>query len=110
MVSVVIKRDQSGDGVGFSCNGHAGYAEKGSDVICAAISTLTWTAVLALEKLTKIRLKIQKNAAKGRLECCWNSIPAEMEKVNLIIQVMVIGLQDIAAQYPEYLNVSEVEV
>jgi len=105
MVLIVIKRDQ-----GFSCTGHAGYAEKGTDVICAGISALTMSAVLALEQLTKLKLHIKENAAKGLLECYWNNIPAEMERANLIVQVISIGLQDIAIQYPEYLKVSEVEV
>ena len=110
MVLVVVKRDREGEPVGFSCVGHAGYAEKGADVICAGISALTMSTVLALGKLTNLRLKIKKNAAKGLLECNWSNIPKEMQCAGLIIQVMLIGLQDIEAQYPDYLKVSEVEV
>ena len=110
MVIIVIKRDQTANLVGFSCAGHAGYAEKGGDVICAGISALTMTCILALEKLTKLQLKIKKSTTKGLLECNWSNISTEMERASLIVQVMLIGLQDIAAQYPEYLKVSEVEV
>ncbi|HBE77233.1 MAG TPA: hypothetical protein DDW65_05560 [Firmicutes bacterium] len=110
MVSVIIKRDLLGNSMGFSCDGHAGYAEKGVDIICAGISALTMTTVLALDQLTKLQLKIKQDPAQGLLECDWDSIPTEVQQANLIVQVMAIGLQDMAAQYPEYLKVSEVEV
>jgi uncharacterized protein len=110
MVIVIIKRDHAANLVGFSCSGHAGYAEKGADVVCAGISAITMNCLLALEKLTKLQLKIKKNTTKGLIECYWSNIPTEMERASLIVQVMLIGLQDIAAQYPEYLKVSEVEV
>jgi uncharacterized protein YsxB (DUF464 family) len=110
MVSVNIKRDTSNYILGFSCKGHANYAEKGADVICAGISALTMTAVLSLQQLTKLSLQIKQNPVKGLLECNWENTPTEMDHANLIVEVMIIGLKDIAAQYPEYLKVSEVEV
>jgi uncharacterized protein YsxB (DUF464 family) len=110
MVLIVIKQDKIKNIVGFSCSGHAEYAEKGADVICAGISALTMSTVLALQKLTKLKLQIKKNNAKGLLECNWNCIPSEIERANLIVQVMSIGLQDIASQYPAYLRINEVEV
>ena len=110
MVSVEIQRDPSRNILGFSCKGHADYAEKGADVICAGISALTMTTILSLQQLTQLSLKIKQNPVKGWLECKWDKIPAEMEHANLIVKVMIIGLKDIATQYPEYLKVSEVEV
>ncbi|HBF38217.1 MAG TPA: hypothetical protein DDW50_12955 [Firmicutes bacterium] len=110
MVLVHIKRDPLHNVLGFSCEGHADYAEKGADIICAAISTLTMSTILSLQQLTKLTLKIKKNSDKGWLECNWDNIPTEKEHANLIVAVMIIGLKDIAAQYPAYLKVSEVEV
>ncbi len=110
MVSIDIKRDPFHNVLGFACKGHADYAEKGADVICAGISALTMTTILGLQQLTKLKLKIKQNSKKGWLECNWDNVPAEMDHANLIVEVMIIGLKDIAAQYPEYLKVSEVEV
>ena len=110
MVLIEIKRDPLHNIVGFSCKGHAGYAEKGADIVCAGISALTMTSILGLQELTQLSLRIKQNPEKGWLECDWDNVPAEMDHANLIVQVMIIGLKDIAAQYPEYLKVSEVEV
>ena len=37
--------------IGFECSGHTGYDVEGSDIVCAAISTLTLTCILGLEKV-----------------------------------------------------------
>lgn len=110
MVSIVIKKDSKSNLIGFSCIGHANYAKKGSDIICAGISVLTHSTVLALEKLTCLSIKVKQNARRGSLECSWDHNPQETERLNLIIEVMLIGLTEIQRQYPEYLNVSEAEV
>ena len=33
---------------GFRAKGHSGYAESGSDIVCAAVSAITQTACLGL--------------------------------------------------------------
>ena len=43
--------DQDGRITGFSCSGHSGYAEEGSDIVCAAISALTQGAVIGLKEV-----------------------------------------------------------
>jgi hypothetical protein len=41
----------------FSVRGHAGYAEAGSDIVCAAVSVLTIHTVNAIETLTDAKLE-----------------------------------------------------
>ncbi|MBQ9855288.1 MAG: ribosomal-processing cysteine protease Prp, partial [Clostridia bacterium] len=41
MTKVVFYSDEKGMIWGFEASGHAGYAESGSDIVCAAISALT---------------------------------------------------------------------
>ena len=110
MVVIDVKRDSLHNVLGFSCKGHADYAEKGADIVCAGISALTMSTILALQQLTKVRLKIKQKPDQGILECNWDLVLAESDHVNLIVEAMMIGLKNIAAQYPAYLRVSEVEV
>jgi uncharacterized protein YsxB (DUF464 family) len=37
---------------GFRTEGHAGYAEYGNDIICAAVSILVMTTINSIEELT----------------------------------------------------------
>lgn len=110
MVSVVVNRDKTGKTTGFTCSGHANFAEKGSDIVCAGISSLTHTTVLALERLTNLKLRIKQNNKNGFLECCWVNIAEENDRPDLIMKVMLIGLQEIQEQYPHYLKVCDMEV
>ena len=52
MIQVEIIRDASKAYVGFSIKGHAGYAEHGQDIICAAVSVLAQNTVNSIEQFT----------------------------------------------------------
>ena len=54
MIQVEIIRDASKAYVGFSIKGHAGYAEHGQDIICAAVSVLAQNTVNSIEQFTTI--------------------------------------------------------
>ena len=45
MITARIFRNGHGNISGFEISGHAGYAENGSDIICAAVSAIAYTAV-----------------------------------------------------------------
>jgi uncharacterized protein YsxB (DUF464 family) len=61
MVKIFFSRDGLNRYCGFSCTGHAKYREQGYDIVCAGISTLTQTTIIALEKLLEISVKIKAN-------------------------------------------------
>ena len=41
MISVTVYKDRNNHYTGFRCDGHAGYAELGEDIVCSAVSVLT---------------------------------------------------------------------
>ena len=90
--------------------GHAGYAESGSDIVCAAISAVLITAVNGCEKLAEIELgKVEKD---GFLEF-W--LPDhlknnESEICAHVLDAMAIGIKDLAAEYPSYLKSEEIQL
>jgi uncharacterized protein YsxB (DUF464 family) len=110
MNSVVVRKDREGRFCGFSSSGHAGFAETGYDIACAGISALTITAVMALEQLTALKPKIRQNAQKALLECIWANEASQVEKSDLIMKMMLLGLTEIQKQFPQHLNIQEVEV
>ena len=40
MTQITIYRKQNRDVERFTCSGHAGYSEYGTDIVCASISVL----------------------------------------------------------------------
>jgi uncharacterized protein YsxB (DUF464 family) len=110
MISFSIKRDHNNRINGFTCSGHAGYAEKGTDIVCAAVSALTQSAILALERLIGIKLRLKVDSKTGFLDCSWENLPQKTGQSELIIKMIALGLAEIQKQYPDHLNVDEVEV
>lgn len=110
MNSVIVRKDAQGQFCGFTSSGHAGYDERGYDIACAGISALTITAIMALEQLTTINPLIWQDDKEAMIECNWTNEPSQIEKTDLIIKMMLLGLSEIRKQFPEHLNIEEVEV
>ncbi|MCQ2533714.1 MAG: ribosomal-processing cysteine protease Prp [Clostridia bacterium] len=54
MIKVIVRRDEARCITSFNMSGHAGYAEYGSDIVCAGASTLFYTAANALETICRL--------------------------------------------------------
>lgn len=83
----------------FRVEGHAGYAERGEDIVCAAVSALTIAAVNGLEKyLAKMPLA---KAGDGILECTLPALDSEQDRLiaRSILGTMLLGLTQIRDNY-----------
>ena len=69
MIKVVLSRDDYGMCNGFHVTGHAGYADSGYDIICAAVSVLTQNTVNSIEQLTDDELSYEVDTENGDLKC-----------------------------------------
>ena len=58
MINIRISRFENGTPSGFTVKGHAGYAQAGSDIICAAVSALCYTAAGYFESGEKYGFRI----------------------------------------------------
>lgn len=107
MIKVIIKKDKYDNIIEFEISGHSKYATHGSDIICASVSSMSGCAVVGLTQVLCIKPKIVQG--DGYLKC---SIPSELnndliEKCNIILKSMYLGLAQVATQYPKYVTVSE---
>ena len=104
MITVEIRK--SGDSyAGFSSKGHAGYAEEGYDIICAAVSVLTVNTINSIEKFTEDAFKAE--AADGMVRWKFTEIPLSKE-ANLLMDSLVLGLKDIQENYgKKYIKIVE---
>lgn len=93
---------------GFTCEGHAGYAASGSDIICAAISALTATCVNALESVAGIRVKVQRRPADAFLQAILpEGLTREQQHdAQVLMGFLKQGIGDLTAQYPKHVHLS----
>ncbi len=105
MISAILTRD--GDGfAGCRVSGHSGYAEAGSDIICAAVSILTCTCVNALESVCGLVPRITENRG-GLLSFRLPKRTAEENaKAQILMGALRQGLSDLAETYPQYVKLT----
>ena len=77
--------------------GHAGYAEKGQDIVCAAASALVYALIGALEE--------QDNVAELVIRPGHVTVAAKEE--DPAFRVVRRGLEQLAARYSGYVAVEE---
>ena len=88
----------------FTINGHADFAERGEDIVCAGASSIAQTAVLGLNLIAKAKVDIRK--FDGSLSV---KIDEPNESTEVILGTMILGLKDLAKQYPKHIKVIEEE-
>ena len=88
---------------GFACTGHAGYAEYGSDIVCAAVSILTTTCVNALESVAGLKPTVKTSSGNMKVTLP----PGSGRDAQVIFQTLRQGLRDLQAEYSQYLLLNE---
>ena len=99
---------RSGDKLwGFRAKGHSGYAEEGSDIVCAAVSALTQTAQLGLAKVAGALGRSVYDEERALLEV--HASPSDEKSgfaAQVILRTLEEGILDIEQQYPEFVRVT----
>ncbi len=92
---------------GFSVKGHSGYAEEGSDIVCAGISALVITTENALCQLVKLS-PAERGGEDGFVEVLLpeKMTDAQMHDAQLLLSALHIGLENIAQAYPDYVRLA----
>jgi len=90
----------------FEVAGHAGYAEAGQDIVCAAVTALTFSAVNGLEHFLAVAPEIVM-AQDGYLKCSLRQVDEqELNQAQWILGTMKLGLEGIQTEYGlEYLKI-----
>ena len=95
MITVTVSK-KNNSYISFVSEGHAGYAEEGQDIICAAVSALVINTVNSLEQLTETDSVVTAEEESGKIYLKLNRVD---EKGTLLLDAMVLGLQNVVAEY-----------
>ena len=109
MTKVTIYKNVKNECVGFKALGHAGYAEEGEDIVCAAISILTINTMNAIEAFTGADVFLNTDEELGLIEY---KIDEPTKETSLLLDTMVLGLKTMAddENYAEYIDLKFEEV
>lgn len=107
MITVLIERNANQQIDSFTMSGHADSGPHGHDLVCAGASAVSFGAVNAIAALCSVELDIQMEEEGGFLRC---GVPtgldnATYEKVQLLLEGMIVSLQSMAEEYSEYIEI-----
>lgn len=106
MIEVKIFYKDNEEISGFQIEGHAGFAKKGKDIVCSAISVLAQTAVMGLgEYLQKGSYKYSIN--DGYLKCTLQNglTKEENHAAQIILKTMYLGIKSIEEAYAAHVRI-----
>ena len=93
---------------GFSVSGHSGYAEAGSDIVCAAVSAVVTMAEATINEVCGAKAKVRVKEADARITLTLPASCDEEESVQAVLAGMLLTLCNLRDQYPDYIEVLEV--
>ena len=93
---------------GFSISGHSGYAEAGSDIVCAAISAVVTMAEATINEVCGAKAKVRVKDEQARITLTLPVSCDEEETVQAVLTGMMITLAGMRDDYPDYIEVLEV--
>lgn len=106
MIKVTIFKNADKMITGFKMLGHADYAEKGSDIVCAAVSALVINTINSIEHFTSDTFDIQEDEDKGFIE--FHMVCPISSFGNLLLSSLALGLFGIAEEYTsKYIRISQ---
>ena len=94
--------------VGFSVSGHSGYAEAGSDIVCAAISAVVTMAEATINDVCGAKAKVRVKEEDARITLMLPASCDEEDTVQAVLSGMLVTLLSFKEDYPDYIEVLEV--
>ena len=92
---------------GFVVEGHSGYAEEGSDIVCAAISAAVGLTECTINEVMGLNAVVKAKEKSARISL--NLPPALNEESESLCQTVLTGLmvylRSLGEEYPDNLTV-----
>ncbi|MCM1122812.1 MAG: ribosomal-processing cysteine protease Prp [Eubacterium sp.] len=98
MTQITFYKTATGEYRGFTCDGHAGYAGYGEDIVCASISVLVINTINSLEQITREKMSVKADEESGIIRCRFTESVLK-ETSRALVDSLVLGLTQIEKQY-----------
>jgi len=108
MINVKFKK-VSGNLVSFKVNGHADFDEYNRDIVCSAVSVLTYAIINGITDVVKVNADFEIRDGFSTLSL--EKQPLEdIEKCQVLMETMLLGIKSMEIQYGKYITLKMEEV
>ena len=97
MTKITIYRNENREVERFTCTGHAGYGEYGTDIVCASISVLVINTINSIETFTSVAYTCEADEETGDIDFQFTEDISP--DALLLIESMILGLKEIQNDY-----------
>ncbi len=84
----------------LTIHGHAGYAEKGRDIVCAAVTALAGTLERCMKEVGEGSCEWKEG------ETCFTALGTE--NLRPCFETVLTGLRMLAEEFPDYVTLKEI--
>ena len=107
MTTVAFFRSPEFGLIGFEADGHSGFAEAGSDIVCAALSALTEATLNGIVNVAKAPAMYQRDDESAFLTACLTPecTGDQLERAQILLQTLLEAVQAIARDYPRNVRI-----
>jgi len=105
MTTVTVKRD--GERISeVTVKGHSGYGKYGKDIVCAAVSAITQTALMGVIEYSSEKIVYTVNEEEGFMRFSVPESSGDTKlRIDAILDTMILGLKDVEKGYGSYVKV-----
>lgn len=89
-------------------SGHAGYADKGYDIVCSGITTAAYTSINLIDKIKHdcYKLDVDEKAGFLKIEIDYNKLSSDdVRVVSMILDNLLDMFNEIKRSYKKYLKI-----
>lgn len=98
MIVITRKKDS------INIQGHAGYAERGKDIVCAGVSTLAQTLVQSLDILTDDEIEFYIDEQSATIDIKFWTLS---ERAQVLVESFFIGVKGVQAAFPDFVQIDQ---
>ena len=109
MINVELYKTRDDTLQKIKIEGHAEYAEYGKDIICAAVSVLSQSLIIGLERVLGVKIKTKIHEGYLELEY-YIQDSSIIDSVDTLLLTFEYCIKEIEEQYGNYIKVKELEV
>jgi uncharacterized protein YsxB (DUF464 family) len=108
MIKALFKK-VSGNLVSFNIEGHAEFDEYNRDIVCSAVSAISYTIVNGITEVVNVSAECHVKDGYANLSIEDQS-EEDIEKCQVLMKTMLLGLISMEENYGDYIKVKVKEV
>ncbi len=97
MIKISFFTNDENEITGFDFIGHAGFADNGNDIVCAAVSALVFNTVNSIDQLTALEYDVKQDEKKGHFYFRLKGKPDH--DTDLLLNSLRLGVGEIQKEY-----------